>query len=134
MRNLRLLFLSGFLCTTFLFSCSSSDEDPAPLTKMDIITASPWITDEIIAPDPLSQALFEALFAEYSMSFKTDGTYLVSIAGITGDDGEWEFNQDETRILFDQGTNDESEFKILLLENGKLHVEDEGVEIRMIHQ
>lgn len=50
-----------------------------------------------------------------AITFNSNGTYEVTVEGEGSDTGTWEFTKNETAILIDKGTDDETEIQIVSL-------------------
>lgn len=123
MKNLQRLLLLTFLASV-AFSCNR-EEDPAPRTKTDILTAKSWRIESLTVTPPLPfenddetitaisdlyNQVFGACLRDDIISFRKDGQrYTVEDMGTScgGDKirgfGTWVFSSDESAILLTGG-------------------------------
>ena len=109
-RILLALAITAFAAT----SCNDDDDDPGAQTNTQLITAGAWNFSSLSTGNATNDAFFTALFTGFSISFSADGTYTVTILGIT-EAGVWRFNVEETQFILDEGTMDESVSNIITL-------------------
>jgi len=105
--------LLAFLIILFI-SCNDDDDDPGTQTNTQLITAGAWRFSSLSTGNATNDAFFTALFTGFSISFSADGTYTVTILGIT-EPGIWRFNASETQFILDEGGMDESVSDIITL-------------------
>lgn len=118
-KSLLVLFILGSL---LLFSSCSKDDDPT-LTKTQLLTQNTWKYSSGTSTNPLVQALM-GLLAGTEYVFKTDKTYSVTQLGQSIASGKWEFSSDETKIILDKGSVDESTLEIVTLDGSNLEVKE----------
>jgi len=111
MKKLSRLLLAFLI---IFFTACNDDDDPAVLTNTQLITAAPWLFSSLSTGDATLDTFFSALFTGFSITFAADGTYTVTILGIT-EPGTWRFNVEETQFVLDEGTMDESVSNIITL-------------------
>ncbi len=104
MKYLSILFLAFSL---IMVSCKK--EDPAP-TKKEMISKT-WKTKEVYINGQLSS---DPAWSSIRTEVKQNGTYTTTSSSGTNS-GVWEFNSDESKIIFDKGSTDEETWEILSL-------------------
>jgi len=115
MKSLIRILLALAITVFAATSCNDDDDDPGAQTNTQLITAGPWNFSSLTTNGPTgSDAFFTALFTGFSITFAADGTYTVTILGIT-EAGVWRFNVEETQFILDEGTMDESVSNIITL-------------------
>jgi outer membrane protein assembly factor BamE (lipoprotein component of BamABCDE complex) len=137
MKKITTLLYAGSVACALLFSGCSKDkeDDPAPTptptptttpvvaqpTKKEIITAKTWKTSIIkgngidITNQP-SVADLKNLRTKFNM----DGTWTQNTSNNQTDSGIWEFQNSETRLVFDPGTTDQEQWDITELKDNSL--------------
>lgn len=114
--------LSALLLTLTIVSCK---DDEVTKSRTDLLTQHTW---KIKSGTPADHALVEsALEAGIEYSFKKDGT--VTIIDLRSDEpiaGTWEFNDDETKIISDKGTDYETTSDISILDDSNLEFKSSG--------
>lgn len=109
MKNLFKLFTLIFLGITLLSACSSEEEEPQ-LEAKDALVSKTWTFSKAegdASADDL--ALISAIYAQNEMEFKANGElYWTSfLLGEFTDTLTWELAEDNTKLIFDKGTEDE---------------------------
>ncbi len=61
-------------------------------------------------------------FSDYRFQFKKGGTYDITAGTLSGT-GDWEFNSNEQKVIFDKGTDNQKTAAILSLTDSKLELE-----------
>lgn len=115
-KSLLVLFILGSL---FLFSSCSKDDDPT-LTKTQLLTQNTWKYSSGTSTDPTAQSLL-ALLTGSEYIFKSDKTY-TSIFFTLSTNGKWEFSTDETKLILDKGTTEETSSDIVKLDGTTLEL------------
>ncbi|WNJ16174.1 hypothetical protein [Pontibacter sp. G13] len=96
-------------------------------TNTELLTEFTWeydaVSGDALTADQL--ALLQTLLTGSTITFNEDGSS-VAVASFFGvpstTEGTWRFNDDETAIISDEGTADESTIEIITLEEGVLEV------------
>lgn len=95
-----------------LSSCETKEKDPKPATKTELLTATTWKVNKVLAngTDYTSHDGVKR-YATSEVLYKTDGTYIWKHFEGTYS-GNWEFGSNETVIWEDKGTTDELKWDI----------------------
>lgn len=110
---------TGLFVLLIAFAATSCDDDEVTKTNTDLLTQHTWV---IKSGTPADDALVKvAIEAGIEYSFKKDGT-LITIDHRIDEPmtGKWEFNDDETKIISDKGTDHETTSDISKLDNANL--------------
>lgn len=110
---------TGLFVLLIAFAATSCDDDEVTKTNTDLLTQHTWV---IKSGTPADDALVKvAIEAGIEYSFKKDGT-LITIDHRIDEPmtGKWEFNDDETKIISDKGTDHETTSDISKLNNANL--------------
>lgn len=110
---------TGLFVLLIAFTATSCDDDEVTKTNTDLLTQHTWV---IKSGTPADDALvMVAIEAGIEYSFKKDGT-LITIDHRIDEPmtGKWEFNDDETKIISDKGTDHETTSDISKLDNANL--------------
>ena len=113
-------FLAAFVAFA---SCKKDDPTTPPVntpTKKEMLVRTWKIQSMTVNQMPLP----DSMYASNRLTFKTDGTYISSDGSSSDDTGTWEFNSDETKLIMDKGTSDESTGDIIELSTTKLHMKE----------
>ncbi|MBJ6118517.1 hypothetical protein JAO76_09965 [Pontibacter sp. BT310] len=137
LKFLSYLFAALLMVTTV--SCDDDDDDSVP-NNTSLLTASEWTGDKVYfqGMDVTNNPLSPIDVKNVKITFMSDGTYSGQIEGIS-QSGTWEFNQTETQIIMDKGTDDELIVDVKKLTSTELWAEGEfadlgeDVEIRFVH-
>ncbi|MBC5774986.1 lipocalin family protein [Pontibacter sp. KCTC 32443] len=132
------LFAALLMVTTV--SCDEDDDDTTP-DKESLLTAGEWTGDKIYvqgvdATDDFAE-LFDFDVKNSTISFSADGTYTAD-SDFGSDEGTWEFSEDETQIILDEGTDDETTVEVNRLTSSEFWAEGDladmgqDVEIRFV--
>ena len=120
-----LLSLALLAGTLTIVSCEKDKE----VSKTDLLTKSSWKVEDatITSSDPFLTALFEAfknLIVNSQIKFnKSDSGNTYTVTDSSGSSsGTWEFSSNETKLIFDKGTSDETTYDILKLTSSELEV------------
>ena len=95
------------------------NEDAVTKTKSDLLTQHTWI---IISGTPPEHAIVKvAIEAGIEYSFKADGTFIaIDHRFDEPATGVWEFNDDQTKLITDKGTDYETTSDISKLDDSNL--------------
>lgn len=122
MKKIKLVSSLFVLVSVLLISSCKKDDDPV-LTKTQLLTQNTWKYGSGNSTNPLVQALISLLTGtEYV--FKADKTYSVTQLGQSIASGKWEFSSDETKIILDKGSIEESTLEIVTLDGSNLEVKE----------
>jgi len=122
MKKIKLLSTLLLLTSVLLISSCKKDDDPV-LTKTQLLTQNTWKYSSGTSTNPLVQALISLLTGtEYV--FMTDKTYSVTQLGQSIANGKWEFSSDESKIILDKGSVEESTLEIVTLDGSNLEVKE----------
>lgn len=121
MKNLRMPLLLIVL-TLLLNACSKNEVAP---DRTKLLTQKKWTFSSVSGFDPISAGLLELLLEGSSYKFNTDKTVEVSVFGLTYST-DWAFNNDETKIIMDPGTADETQLTIVTINETTLVLNDES--------
>ncbi len=96
---------------------SANQSRPANMqTKMHMIIKKSWVFSAVFHDDPEIQEMLESILVDMQLDFTVCDNYRIVIPAINRDDtGRWKFNEDGTRITFDEGTESEHFIDILEL-------------------
>jgi hypothetical protein len=117
------LLLSLLTICLLIAGCSSKKDDPVPQTKKEFLTAGTWKVSSFTSSDPLVQS-FGALLVGSEYVFKADGTMTYTLLGVAGSPGKWEFATNETHIIFNKGSQDETNYEIVTLVNASMELKE----------
>ncbi len=67
-------------------------------------------------------ALFNADNSFSTITFNSNGTYVIKATGMADDTGTWKLSSDKKNILFDEGTVDEANIDVISLTANKLDI------------
>ncbi|WP_162426984.1 DUF5004 domain-containing protein [Pontibacter pudoricolor] len=113
------LFLLSIL---FVFSSCSKDDDPKPQTKTELLTAKAWKITKIKENGiDITNRSDMAILKNVRIKYNTDGTYTQTSSGIVHI-GIWEFNNNETLLVYAPNTKVEENWDIIELKSGSLKV------------
>jgi hypothetical protein len=103
------------LCALIVAGCT---DNPASSSgdKKTTLTAKTW---KVTVFKEDGADLVPTGLAPTAYKFNTDGTYSVTILGITAP-GTWEFNVDETNIITEKGTSKEANWYIQVLNSSSM--------------
>ncbi|GAA4436450.1 hypothetical protein GCM10023188_29520 [Pontibacter saemangeumensis] len=99
------LLLVALFTLPFLFSCNRHDDEDVAPTKTELLTAHVWQGEKVFLMG-LDVTNNEAIppnapdVRTLQLTFRPDHTYLAESDVLTFE-GEWRFNEDETKIYFD---------------------------------
>ncbi|MEM7371638.1 MAG: hypothetical protein AAF587_23690 [Bacteroidota bacterium] len=107
------LFVIGVVSALLIFSSCKE-----VLTNTELLTQHTWEFSSVehSDPDPDLKEFYTILLTGITTKFNSDGTYFIDAPDSSlADDssGPWEFGADETTIIIDKGTADESTSTIL---------------------
>ena len=110
--------LAVLIIVTAMTGCKKDDNGNGA-EKTALLTAHIWkyYNFTTTSTDPHVQQAAAEIADEYtgaSINLNSDGTYTYSQHGAT-DSGTWELNADETKLITDKGTDDETEHSIITL-------------------
>ncbi len=124
MRELRKLnYLLAALFVLVMMGCGDDDDDEP--SRRALLTAGTWQANRVFVDgNDVSNAID---LNQTNIRFNTDGTYTWVFDG-DPIQGEWEFADNEQKIVFDEGTNAEETVNILELSATVLNLEIEEVD------
>ncbi|MEJ8755785.1 hypothetical protein WG947_02150 [Pontibacter sp. H259] len=107
----KLKFLSYLMAALLLVtsvSCDDDDDDDASPNNTSLLTASTWKGDKLYYQGVDVTEDFSPILdvKATTIKFNANGTYTITADG-TSDTGTWEFTNNETQVLMDEGTDDE---------------------------
>jgi hypothetical protein len=116
-----ILYVSIFALLA-LASCKK-DDDPAPKSKTELLTANTWKFSSVTTSDADIQTFLTAFLTGSEITYKKDFTYTsTTLLSTDVTTGKWEFADNETAILLDKGTSDEDKQTILKLDGSNLEL------------
>ncbi|MBC5774987.1 lipocalin family protein [Pontibacter sp. KCTC 32443] len=129
-------FLLAILFPLFLVSCGDDDDDDVS-PNIAQLTAGEWTGDAIIVDgEDITDELLEEEepfdFRQYTSQFERAGTYNESYQGRTVAEGDWEYQNNDRIIVFDEGTSREYYVVIAKLDDDELFYVQDGVEYRFV--
>jgi hypothetical protein len=97
-------------------SCDSDDE--VGVTKTQYLTVFPWVIGAVDSGDATMDTEFYAYLSNATFTFKAEGTFSFVFEDTPADTGKgnWEFNDGETALFLNIGTQDEDEWKIISID------------------
>lgn len=109
----------------FVAFVSCKKEEPTtppvtPPTKKEMLVRTWKIQSMTINQMPMP----DSFFVDQRLTFKADGTYTSGDGSGADDNGVWEFNSEQTKIIMDKGTDDETNADIVELSSTKLHMKE----------
>jgi hypothetical protein len=126
------MFLAAFVAFA---SCKKEETTTPPVhnpTKKEMISRTWKVETMTVNQMPMP----DSFFVNSRMTFKADGTYTTSDGSGDDDNGTWEFNSEENKIIMDKGTSDEETMDIVELSSSKLRVketmDDDTLEMTLI--
>ena len=134
MKTQKFALLIALLSLLFLGACTDKDKDVKP-DKKALVSEKTWKPNEAYV-DGQSATSYAPVILTWRLKFNNDGTY--SIVSSTGQvSGVWELNSDQTKLIMDKSSEDESTWDIQTLEKGKLNMKyqdaDGSMELKMVH-
>ncbi len=118
-----LLLAAAFI---FVLTACSKDDDPAA-DKKSMLVGGKWTFSSGTAEDELVQGLLISLYQGSTFTFNTNGSY----DGEYGDfvenlpfSGTWELINNDTKITFDKGTDEEKTWDIVTLDSDTFSFKD----------
>jgi len=126
MKNIKLLTSLLLLVSIFLISSCKDDDDPV-LTKTQLLTQNTWKYSSGTSSDAFAQSLL-AILTGQEYTFKSDKTYSGILLGFPTS-GTWDFSADESKLILEKGTSDETSSEIVKLDASNLELKtvDGGV-------
>lgn len=127
MKNLsKVLLLFVALGVTLATSSCKKEDEP---TKTELLTKT-WKISEVYVNGQLDA---DPSYGMYRFTFTATGTYNITYTG-GADNGVWEFNTDESRIIFDKGTADEDTWEVmsLTMESSRMKATDDGDTLELL--
>ncbi len=124
MKKYLALLIFCFVSLILISSCKKDDEPKQP-SKTDILTAKAWQFQDARAFDQslTTLGLTDALggLTNSDFKFNADGTYVATNRSTgTASQGKWEFASNETVLLLDKGTAEETSLQITTLTDKNL--------------
>jgi hypothetical protein len=121
-KHLAFLILS---CVCILAFSGCKKDDEKPITKTDILSAKAWKFQDLSAFGQNVTALGVAGYlggiANSDFKFNKDGTYTATNrTSSASTQGKWEFGNNETQLILDKGTANETPYDIITLSNTNL--------------
>jgi hypothetical protein len=84
--------------------------------KTKMLIKKPWVFGEVFHENPDIQQVLATVFADLEFTFFEDGSYHIVIPAMDRDEfGTWEFMDNQTKILFNKGTEGEHFVSLLNL-------------------
>jgi hypothetical protein len=110
-------------CLVAVSGCKKDDNKPP--TKTDILTAKAWKLQDILAfgqnVTTLGLSSYLGSLTNADFKFNRDGTYTATNRTTNAaSQGKWEFGSNETQLILDKGTQDETIYEIVTLTNANL--------------
>ncbi|MDO1446168.1 hypothetical protein Q0590_07890 [Rhodocytophaga aerolata] len=117
--------LFALLLSICIISGCKKDDEPKQPTKTDILTGRDWKFQDLFA---FGQNLTTLGVAQYlggvtnsNFKFNKDGSYIATNRTTNATTpGKWEFGSNETTLILDKGTADETTFDIVTLTDKNL--------------
>jgi len=108
MKYLVNLKFTTLLLAVLLSTIPGCDDDKlSPNTTL--LTSAPWKFNFVTHPDSTIQAFYSTFYVGFGVTFNVDGTYSGTIPADPSDptfDGVWKFNETETEVILDEGTDE----------------------------
>lgn len=111
-------FFAVLILISFAAACTPEEVK----TNTELLTEAQWVFENIesttLSADDL--AFYAAILGDTQVKYNTDGTYDVSFVDNAFDpySGTWAFQDEETKILQDAGTDDEGVITVVSLDEG----------------
>jgi len=123
MKKFTIYYLLLFAVLFNLASCDKKDDDtPAP-SKQELLTNKTWKTSKMLVDGvDMSQIPLFAFFLQTEYKFNTNKTYDATLLTAPLGSGTWEFASNETVIVQDAGTDEETRWTIVELKENSLKV------------
>ncbi len=84
--------------------------------KTHMLTRKTWVFGEVFHESSDIQEVLESVFADLEFTFFEDGSYHIIVPAMERDEfGTWEFIDNQTKILFNKGTEGEHFVSLLNL-------------------
>lgn len=138
MDKLRLrYFILLLVLPLFLVSCSDDDDDePNVSPNVGFLTAGEWTGNAVFVGGVDRTEDFETqtgiTLSEYTTLFNSNGTYSESYQGTEMIDGNWEFQDNERTIQFEENGGDTYTVSVTRLDDDELFYIQDGIEYRFI--
>jgi hypothetical protein len=111
-------FILLFACILAFSGCKKDNDKP--VTKTDILSAKAWKLQDMLAfgqnVTSLGLGSYLGSLTNADFKFNKDGTYTATNrATNAASQGKWKFGNNETQLILDEGTSDQTTYDIITL-------------------